>query len=572
MINKTKTDWIKINNSIFSTSLLLLFIILFAIKIITIYVSYKNLFPLKYCVAHFITDYYYLLIILFFATINLFAENRIIKQITNIINMLLVTVYSIDIFSIYYFQSRESLLWLFSLALATENGWIWFTNKIIFRIVIILVLLLWIYFFVLKTEFNKKITKIISPKIFLLYYLLWIFFYFLQPIIIRNAIPNAKNILFINIETIKKVQESKIPIFTDKKFEDYIKYESGDGKDLNVILVFYESLSAIDSAHLWWNNNTPWLDKIQEDGITYTNYISNWVGSHHAHVGVLLWIPPIKENYGYYFSHFSPLWLAGFLNKQWYLTTFISTAPLTFFDQKSFLSWVWFQKIIGEEEFKDYKTYTFDSAADEELYKRTLQELQIQTWKYFIGIQTISFHEPYDTPLWKTEKLALQYSDEQLYNFYQQLQKIWFFDNWLLIIVWDHRKRTHVEKWEFNIFWPARKYKSIATIIWTWIINWSINNNLVQQTDFYYSIKKLLWYWDIEMNIFYNDVFSSTVNRDWWIMDNASIWDPTDDTTFLFKNWNQYDIDYNHNNKDAYDYYLFLKSVFLKNNILSENL
>ena len=105
-------------------------------------------------------------------------------------------------------------------------------------------------------------------------------------------------------------------------------------------------------------------------------------------------------------------------------------------NQREFLSWAWFQKIIWEEEFSKNKTYTFESAPDGDLYDRVLEEVQSQTWKYFIWLQTISFHKPYNTPMWKTEALALKYSDEELFRFYQWLQKIWFFDDWILVIMW----------------------------------------------------------------------------------------------------------------------------------------
>ena len=54
----------------------------------------------------------------------------------------------------------------------------------------------------------------------------------------------------------------------------------------------------------------------------------------------------------------------------------------------------WFQKIIWEEEFEDNKKYTFSAAPDEDLYDRVLKEVESQTWKYFIWLQTISFHKP----------------------------------------------------------------------------------------------------------------------------------------------------------------------------------
>jgi phosphoglycerol transferase MdoB-like AlkP superfamily enzyme len=44
---------------------------------------------------------------------------------------------------------------------------------------------------------------------------------------------------------------------------------------LNIILVFAESLSAIDSANAGGNDKMPKFDKIQKDGITFTNFIAD---------------------------------------------------------------------------------------------------------------------------------------------------------------------------------------------------------------------------------------------------------------------------------------------------------
>jgi hypothetical protein len=119
------------------------------------------------------------------------------------------------------------------------------------------------------------------------------------------------------------------------------------------------------------------------------------------------------------------------------------------------------------------------------LYDRALQEIQAQTGKYFIWLQTISFHKPYNTPYWKTEESALKYADDSLYQFYQWLSEIWFFDNWILIILWDHRKMNPPEDWESEIFWKNRYTRAVATVVWSWINAWEINWNIIQHTDFY---------------------------------------------------------------------------------------
>ena len=335
----------------------------------------------------------------------------------------------------------------------------------------------------------------------------------------------VENIISLNLENIfnhKDTENMNEETKEDnlKSYEDYITKVKWDGKDLNIILIFAESLSAIDSANIWWNDNIPGFDKIQKDWITFTNFITNWVTSDTAHIATLYGTIPLiniwtNDTYAGYKLLMDPLPL--YLNNQWYMTTFISSVSLKFLNQREFLSWAWFQKIVWEEEFEDKKKYTFEAAPDGDLYDRVMEEIEVQTWKYFIWLQTISFHTPYNTPYWKTEKSALKYSDDELYKFYQRLQEIWFFDNWILVILWDHRKMQSAEDKEREIFWSNRYTKSVATVVWSGIQPWTFNSQLIQHTDFYNSLKRLLWKWLVEVDMTYNDIFFKEINRNRWI-------------------------------------------------------
>ncbi len=393
-------------------------------------------------------------------------------------------------------------------------------------------------------------------------------------------ISRVENVISLNINKIKEYnpdlsqEDLDEPQEINKGYS--IKNIQWKWKDLNIILVFAESLSAIDSANVWWNDKMPKFDQMQKDGITFTNFVTNWTTSDTAHISTLLWVVPLINmrmwNTPYSWYKLKMEALPEFLNSEWYTTTFISAASLNFLQQRDFLSWAWFQKIIWEEEFENSKKYTFGSAADEELYKRVLQEVQVQTWKYFIGLQTISFHKPYDTPLWKTEELALQYSDEELYKFYQWLQQLWFFDNGILVIVWDHRKMNAVESWEPEIFGPNWYTKSVATVVWSWIVPGSVNSNMVQHTDFYNSLKRLVWHWNVKVDSIYNDIFTQEVNRNWAIT-SSEVYESNRYTIssyswdiFLFKNISNLSKD-----SSIYDYFSSYVSFEFGNDDNSEN-
>lgn len=496
------------------TLIILLFIALI-VKWVIIYISYKNLNPRENVISYLASD----IVIIFFAhlliTLNYWIKNRAFRLVNNIIVFVVLLLYVVDMFTIFIFHSRVAVVDIFAL---WSNWSSWFNGVI--RLWVSIFVITWIITFLLVQSKMKFLKKSWKNMIIMFSVCSFIYALFYAIIMISNTkIDYVEDIVSLNIQKIKEsgagLGEEAVDLVVDKSYHaEQLKWE---WKDLNIILVFAESLSAIDSANLGWNDKMPNFDKIQKDWITFTNFVTNGTTSDTAHISTLLWVVPLINmrlwNTPYSWYKLKMQSLPDFLNSQWYDTTFISAVSLNFLKQRDFLSWAWFQKIIWEEEFQKNKKYTFESAPDGDLYDRVLEEVQTQTWKYFIWLQTISFHKPYNTPLWKTEELALQYSDEELYRFYQRLQEIWFFDNWILVIVWDHRKMQSVEEWERDIFWPNWYTKSVATVVWSGIQAWTINSQLVQHTDFYNSLKRVVWHWMVEVDSVYNDIFTQETNR-----------------------------------------------------------
>ena len=528
---------------LYGRTLIVLFFIALILKWIIIYISYKNLNPRENVISYLASD----IIILFIAHL-LIAANYLIKKrkyrlINDFIVFVLLLLYVIDMFTIFVFHSRVSIMEAFALWSNWSSGFNW-----IIRLWISIFVIMWLLVFLLiqtKLPKSQKVwkTMLITFSLFSVVYATFYFF-----IIFSNTNINyVENIVELNLDL------SKISDFNmkDNQVEDEEKWYSiksikWEWKDLNIILVFAESLSAIDSANAGWNDKMPKFDQIQKDWITLANFIANWTTSDTAHIATLLWVVPLvnmrKWNTPYSGYKLKMDTLPEYLNKEWYMTTFVSAASLDFLKQRDFLSEIWFQKIIWEEEFENNKKYTFESAPDGELFDRVLQEVQVQTWKYFIWLQTISFHKPYNTPLWRTEELALQYSDEELYRFYQELQKIWFFDNWILVIVWDHRKMNPVEEGEPEMIGPNRYMKSVATVVWAWIQPQTIDNDIAQHTDIYNSLKRLVWHWNVDVDGVYNDIFTQESNRNRWLT-NSEFYENNRYTVssysgdiFLFKN------------------------------------
>ena len=558
---KIKSIFVWIKNKIKSSplygrTLLMLLFIALIIKGVIIYFSYKNLNPRWNIISYLASDIIIIFIAHLLVTINYWIKKRSLRLFNDFIIFIILIVYIVDIFTIFVFHSRVAIIDAFALGSNWSSWFDW-----IIKMWVSLFMITWFITFFLVQSKMKFLGK--SSKNMVIAFSICSFLYaiFYGIIIFFNInINHVENIISLNI--LKMRNDNNID-------EDMAEYDNNwyhvqnvqwDWKDLNIILVFAESISAIDSANIGWNDKMPKFDTIQKDGITFTNFVANWTTSDTAHISTLLWVVPLinmrKGNTPYSGYKLQMKALPEFLNDEWYMTTFISAASLKFLKQRDFLSGAGFQKIIGEEEFEKNKKYTFDSAPDWELYDRVLQEVQTQTWKYFIWLQTISFHKPYNTPWGNTEELALKYSDEELYRFYQELREIWFFDNGILIIMWDHRKMNAVEENEPEIFGPNRYTRSVATVVWSWIQAGTMDSDLVQHMDFYSSLKKLVWHWSVEVDSIYNDIFTQETNRTRWIT-NSEFYENNRYTVssyswdiFLFKNISNLP-----ENSDIYDYF-----------------
>ena len=520
--------WIKnkIKNSpLYWRTLIILLLLALIIKWVIIYFSYENLNPRENVISYLASDIPIIFLSHLLIIINYWIKSRVFRLINDTIVFAVLLLYIIDMFTILTFHSRVALVDIFML---WSSGSSWF-DWIIGKWLLIFITVSFFTFFLVqsKTKIFKKSGKnmIVSFSIFTFIYAL----FYAVILISKIDVNYVKDIISLNIQNFQHDDMELNDAEEINSDDNWYKVEKirGEWKDLNIILVFAESISAIDSANAGWNNKMPWFDRIQDEWINFTQFITNWTTSDTAHISTLLWVMPLRNirvgNSPYSGYKLKMKALPDYLNSQWYMTTFISTASLNFLKQRDFLSWAWFQKIIWEEEFTGSEIYTFDSAPDRDLYDRVLQEIQIQTWKYFIGLQTISFHKPYNTPLWKTEDLALRYSDEELFRFYQWLQKIWFFDNWILVIVWDHRKMNAVEEWESERFGPNRYTRAVATVVWSWIVPWTVNSNIIQHTDFYNSLKRLVWNGYVDVDSVYNDIFTQQTNRNRWIT-NSSVY------------------------------------------------
>lgn len=371
----------------------------------------------------------------------------------------------------------------------------------------------------------KKINIVLKVKYLVYISIFFVLFYFVPINISANYLKEwlfSKNMYQLNLDLSYLKSYSKYREYSN----DYINLHKNftwSKSEKNVILLVVESLSCVDSQRCSnIQNYMPKYDQIQKDGITYKNFFASANTTDWWLINILEWVEtlPYTVNTDYYNTFYSvENSLPYFFNSIWYSSTFITTWPLDFLWKWNFLKKVWFQKIIWWDSFT-WEKYTFWSVPDESLYNKSLEEIKNKinlNEKFFIGMLTISSHLTYNTPYWISKEQMYRYVDEKLYNFYSELQKTKFFDNWILIIIWDHRKMTPLEQWEYEQYQNSAYGRISATIIWSWIEKDQVDENVYQQTDLYHSIKKLFAKWNTKLIGNYNDIFANTINRNFVI-------------------------------------------------------
>ena len=453
-----------------------------------------------------------IIIILIF--INISTKNKLIKIILNTLNILIASLFLIDIITIYYFQSRLSIFELYDFfSISNANSFL----QYLMVIILIIIAIVWISFIISQKYLHRIHEKNKQFKVAIGFFSISAIISFASFYAISNN-NIQENIFSINIEDIKwlfsktNIQEN----MSGKNYDDYFKYVKWEKKKNNVIIVFAESFSTVDSARDWGlYNNYPYFDKVQQQWITFKNFMAEWCTSETAHISLLQWVEPRenpieKKEAAYYNFQSKTDPLPIFFNQLWYQTTFLSTVTLDFLNQRNFIEKMWFQNIIDEKYFKKNSKYVFDAAPDHVLYEaaeKVIENSQNSKEPLFLVMQTISNHRPYDTPLWTTKEEMFKYVDRNIYAFYQKLKADWYFDNWILIIVWDHRKMEAVGWLEFKKFWLTAHSRAVLTIIGTWIKPYQFNDWYIQHTDIFYSLKEQFATGKTLVQKDYNNVF-----------------------------------------------------------------
>lgn len=520
------------STNLYGRALWLMLLVLMIVKQIVVYYTYwsklfdENIWTTIFNYLWFFSsDFVVFWTVLFFVFVNMILNKTVLKIILNVFNFFLSLLFFIDIIVIYYFQSRLSVLDIYWFIQSSNSGYFsWYVTVWI----ILFFIMLFVCFILIQKYFDWTKNKNKQFYFSISFFLISVLFSLINLYSYDYA-DIQKNIFNLNFWIVKDIilwREWKSSFVSDikKSYEDYFWKIRWKNKKLNVIVVFAESFSAIDSMRVWGAyDNFPLFDKIQSYGMTFTNFLANGCTSETAHIALLQWIEPREtpmadwnQAYNEYASYTEPL--PSFLNNQWYNTIFLSTVTLNFLNQKQFLSWMGYQTILWDELFKKDKKYVFDAAPDHILYNKAIEVVEKNKYSdkpYFLTLQTISSHKPYDTPYGTSKEKMFEYVDKSIYAFYMKLKKEHFFDNWLLVIVWDHKKMEPITRPEYDKYWLSASSRALATVVGRGIKPWTINSNYIQHTDFFYSLKYLVGSGDILVSSLFNNAFSTNVNRDW---------------------------------------------------------
>lgn len=164
-----------------------------------------------------------------------------------------------------------------------------------------------------------------------------------KPQLAYDYLSRYEEIVESNEKIAKSLLEKATQLYENKmNFQDLFTRIKGRNNKKNLILVFYESASAVDSKRTGGlHDKFPQTDKIAREGRMFTNMFANGVTSEMGHISTLMGVEPqflgtsLKTGYERFTGVVDGL--GQFFKKQGYTTHFVSTASLDFLNQRYFL-------------------------------------------------------------------------------------------------------------------------------------------------------------------------------------------------------------------------------------------
>jgi phosphoglycerol transferase MdoB-like AlkP superfamily enzyme len=218
----------------------------------------------------------------------------------------------------------------------------------------------------------------------------------------------------------------------------------------NIVLIILESWTAdIIEALDGEKNVTPHFNELTKEGLLFTQMYSSGSRTEQGLISILSGFPA-QPNHSIITNPGKAEKLPSInydLEKLGYYSSFYYGGEIEFANMKSYLLNTHFKKIIDKHNFEAEQLNSKWGAHDEYVLAKQLQELKAEQKPFFSIVLTLSTHEPFEvtmqTPFNGKEKpelfkKAAYYTDNCLFNYFNEAKKQEWFTNTLFVLVADH--------------------------------------------------------------------------------------------------------------------------------------
>lgn len=234
--------------------------------------------------------------------------------------------------------------------------------------------------------------------------------------------------------------------------------EKGLGAHRNVIIILTESLSSYQSKFFGGlSDGTPRIDRIAEESLAFTNHHSNGYNTAVATFTVLTGLPYINSARGYTDKEYLKSTVIRDFRREGYYTTMMYSSKSIAGIDTLYANAGFNELSSGQDPFyRNSRRLTFDSVPDHDLFENALARIKkrMKTGKPFLTlVMTATNHPPFlvpdDSNEYSSEK-TLAYTDDEIADFIEELEKEGFFRNGIAVITGDHRIMLPIEHEELE--------------------------------------------------------------------------------------------------------------------------